>query len=394
MKILLATPFYPPEVGGIQCHTSNIVRQLSARHDITVVTNTLAEDSSGKEKPNVVRIPFITLGYPYETLSNFRVATSFSKLQETFQLGHDVVHVHGHHYPLTWLCTALAKKHGVPLVLTLHGMYALNPDTVGGKTLVEEIFNRTVFRLLLGRTNSVIGLTRTIAEYARRYGKYGGHTKYYVVPNGVDMEKYNRNLQRKYEYRIKYGLPLDRRIVLFRGRFTHVKGMIEAVSAAESVLRSDEGFFFVFVGAGPLAEMPRILASKFKQRVRVFGWLPADAVPELYIASDTYMLPSRWEALPITLLEAMAARLHVVSVPVGGIMDVLKGYPFKTIIAQLTSESLAAALRNAPQHDTGIVNSTASNLEEYLSFFDWSNIARKVETVYCDTCSDQQTVNP
>jgi glycosyltransferase involved in cell wall biosynthesis len=391
MKILMATPFYTPEVGGIACHTSNIVKHLSARHNVSVVTNTLAEHSSGKEELHVVRIPFITFRYPYETLLNFRVPTSFSKLEEIFQQDPDVVHVHGHHYPLTWLCTILAKKHGVPLVLTMHGMYALDPDTVGGRTPAEEIFNRTIFRVLLDRTNSVIGLTRTIAEYARRYEDR--HTKYYVVPNGVDMEKYNQNLRRKCEYRIKYGLPLDKTIVLFRGRFARVKGIIEAVSAADSLLRSDEGLFFVFVGAGPLAGMPRILASRFKEDVRVFGWLPSEAVPELYIASDTYMLPSRWEALPITLLEAMAARLYVVSVPVGGIMDVLKGYPFKTIIQELTPDNLAAAVRSAPRHDSRIDNSTASDLDQYLSSFDWSNIARKVETVYYDTCSDRRTVN-
>ena len=40
----------------------------------------------------------------------------------------DIIHTHGHHYYLTWKTIAAAKKLKIPSVLTLHGLYALNPE--------------------------------------------------------------------------------------------------------------------------------------------------------------------------------------------------------------------------------------------------------------------------
>ena len=379
MKILFVTPFYPPDVGGISCHVSNVVEYVAEKHEVSVIAHAIEGKDLPDGKISFSRVPFISPpSYPYQTLRNLRVPVSLSPLMVALREEPDLVHVHGHHYPLTWLAATYAKRKGIPVVLTLHGMYALDPHTFGAKTFKEEIFNRSILAFLLRQTDSVIGLTHVVAEYASRYGKK--HTRYYVIPNGVRMSDYDHRLHRKTDYRIKYGLPLERKIVIYRGRFTHIKGFMKALAAAERGLRATKKFYFLFVGAGPLRSAATELADNFKDNVKVIDWTPTEAVPELYVASDIYLLSSMSEGLPITLLEAMAANLHVVTTNLPGVTDVLRGYPLKTIIEDFSPDGIWKAIRSVPEDDQKIELSAHSS--RYIRTFDWRNVVNKIELVY------------
>lgn len=373
MKILIATPFYPPDVGGIAYHVFNIARHLSKRHELTIVKNDKDYGITVNKGIKVVKIPsFNPSPYPYQTISSFRIPLTAWKLGEIIKNEKiDLVHAHGHHYPITWLSIFYAKKYGKLTILTLHGMYALNPHVTGGKTLLEEVFNNLIFRSLLKKTDTVIGLTKSIVSYARKYGTK--KTKYYVIPNGVDLDLYNKNLHRKIEYRIKYGLPLDKIIVLFRGRFTYVKGVLEAAYAAKSVENKKSNLFFLFVGEGPLKYAVKKILSDLKN-VKILSWTPQETIHELYIASDVYLLPSKWEALPITLIEAMAARLYIISTLVGGINDVLHGYPLSIAIKDTKYSTIAKALLKVAHE-----NFKVYEVERYIEQFDWKSITNRIE---------------
>ena len=216
-------------------------------------------------------------------------------------------------------------------------------------------------------------------NYAKNYGPK--EAKYYEIPNGIDLDSYERNLHKKAEYRDKYGLPKDKTIVLFIGRFTHVKGVLEAAYAAKQTIKSRPNMFFLFVGNGPLKRDIENILNGVKN-IKILDWIPMEAVHELYIASDIYFLPSKWEALPITLMEAMAARLYIVSTPVGGIPDVLTNYPLKTFIYSLDLKLIVKALNEASRKiciKNGMVN---NRVGAYIAQFDWRNIVYKIEQVY------------
>ncbi len=383
----MVTTFYPPHVGGIEYHVEALSRHLTKRgHKVTVLTSMLSRkglDSHRKASDGIGVYRLKTIfppRWPYPALSSQGFAPgaheAIKKIVSEREI--DIVHVHGHHYYLSWTAIDAARSLGVPSVMTLHGLYALKPTDFLANAQ-EEIFNRFIFSRALKKVDATIGLTPTITEYARKYGPVSQN--YFTIPNGVDQEIFTSNQENRSNYRRKYGIE-DRIVVLFRGRFAAVKGVRELAAASRLVVKENAKVFFLFVGDGPLSgELARLL-EPIRARSRILGWSPVDQIHELYIASDIFTLPSKSEALPLTILEAMAARLQIVSTPVGGIPDILESYPYKTYIKEASPTDISASLLNAIDKAQKRKAKPAQHSYGFLDAFRWDKIASQVETVY------------
>jgi glycosyltransferase involved in cell wall biosynthesis len=380
-RVTIVTPFYPPDLGGIAVHVHELVNRLMSFgikcQVITCARNPrslywVKRIGDGLELVGVNSVTPIS--FP-ETMRSFRIPFYGTFIRDIIcSFDPDIIHLHGHHYPISWLVAFDQKLHDIPKVLTVHGMYALNPYNVGGKTIIEEIFNQTLLRSFLSKIDGVIALTRTIAKYISRYT----HKPIFIIPNGVNVNVFQENLHRKMEYRRNYGLPEDRKVILFRGRFNHVKGIIEYSEAAAILSRLRDDVYFLAVGDGPLKS---IIIKIFEKYVngQVMFWTPYERIHELYIASDVYVMPSKWEAFGITLLESMAADLVIVATNIGGIPDVLDQYPKKVLIYPPVTRSILYGIINAlkmtdKQHQ--------QKRQDILRHYDWENIARKVISSY------------
>jgi len=327
-RILQVTPFFPPDRGGIANHASNLCSKLTLLgHRVSVVSPKRwgINISLESNDQTVFRLPsFYLPGWPYPTLRSVSVPLDFGrKLDSIIRTGKfDIIHAHGHHYPITWMAIASASKYDLPCVLTLHGMFALNPTVFGGKTMLETLFNKYAFTKILAKVNAVIGLTRQVTEYAMAFGERS--TKYSTIPNGVDTDKYKENLKRKKAFRKKYNLDENNIVILFCGRFERVKGAMEFATAISNIVnKTPTGLQIVMVGEGSLESKLKSIVDGLHQ-IQVLSWRPAEEIHELYIASDIFVIPSRFEALPIAMIEAMNAGLHVIYTAVGGIPDVLE----------------------------------------------------------------------
>lgn len=387
MNILMVTPFYPPHIGGIEYHVENLSKQLAKKgHKITVLTSMMPGKKGvpckiSSDAIDVIRIKTRFLSDRiYPSLSSQGLSLNIRKTVERLVMEKhiDILHAHGHHYFLTWRAIEAAKSLGIPSVLTLHGLYALHPtDTVA--QIIEEAFNRTIFKYQLNNVAAIIGLTPRITNYAKRYCT--SSKDFFTIPNGVDLQLFKTNRKNRDSYRKKYGIASETIVVLFRGRLATIKGVLELAEAAKLVIMKNKKILFLFVGEGPLAEELARTLSPIRNNSKIIGWTPTDEIHELYLASDIFVLPSKSEALPLTILEAMAARLHIIATPVGGIPEVLQNYPFKTIINQATPSKICATILSViavlGKSFTGQTSESS-----YMSSFDWGKIAASVESVY------------
>jgi glycosyltransferase involved in cell wall biosynthesis len=383
MKILQVTPFFPPDKGGIASHVFKLCKHLHNQNISVSVASpkrlgaTLEGFGLTVKRLNSLYLP----GWPYPTLSSVSIPFDFGiRLRSLIRNGQfDIIHIHGHHYPISWLAVNAANKYGIPVALTLHGTFSLNPYVSGGKTGIEIWLNKNFFPRVLNNASAIIGLTKQITKYAMMFG--GNTTQYFTIPNGIDTDIYTENLDLKKKYREKYGFSPDAIIILFLGRFEHVKGILEFVNAAKELTNElGKRVEVVLVGGGSL-EQEIVQKSNSTCGIHILGWQKEDMVHEIYIASDIFVLPSRFEALPITVIEAMNAGLHIVYSAVGGVPEILQPYPKKTPLSEVTSQKIRQALVSVIEEN--FFDPKLNNLStEYAKTFDWRKIIIQVKGVY------------
>lgn len=384
--MLQVTPFFPPDTGGISNHTYNLCMNLSKLETQVkiICPSRLTADTKFEfvnSSMSISRTRSIFLpGWPYQTLRSISIPLDLGACitQALKKNKIDIVHVHGHHYPLSWLAVYYAKKHNVPCVLTLHGTFALNPTILGGRTKYEDLFNKYIFTRILRQTSAIIGLTEGITKYAKQFDHKTTNC-YFTIPNGVNTVTFRENLWRKNEYRRKYGIDDDSIIILFSGRFEKVKGILELVRAVAEIEHSSHNkkISFIFLGSGSLESYLRSELGKLNY-VHIFKWQPMDTIHELYIASDIFIIPSKFEALPITVVEAMNAGLHIVYTPIGGLPEILQGYNAKTELRDGSSEDIVSKLSHVIQ----ILTSTDYDSLSYAQKFDWVDITAQTLSTY------------
>ena len=124
--------------------------------------------------------------------------------------------------------------------------------------------------------------------------------------------------------RQKIGLKKDDVFFIAVGRLVYEKGHEFLVEAMSTVARSDPHAIAGICGAGPLQDplQAQIEKLNLQDKVKLLGqW---DEIPELLAASDVFVLPSRWEGLPMALLEGMMAGLPVIATQVEGVDEVVQ----------------------------------------------------------------------
>jgi glycosyltransferase involved in cell wall biosynthesis len=78
---------------------------------------------------------------------------------------------------------------------------------------------------------------------------------------------------------------------------------------------------------------------------RLLGTRPPEEMPAAFAVADFFCLPSWWEAMPMSVLEAMAASLPVVATDVGDVARLVEDGVTGYVVAPHAPEELAAALR-------------------------------------------------
>jgi glycosyltransferase involved in cell wall biosynthesis len=144
------------------------------------------------------------------------------------------------------------------------------------------------------------------------------------IPNGVDTGHFHPvDGASKRQLRQQIGLP-EGWMVIYAGRLAPEKGIDVLIDAWPRVVRQRPDAQLTLVGAGSdLGDLCNRVESLGIERSVHFVGECSDVAPLLQ-AADAFVLPSKTEGLPVSLLEAMACGLPVVATQVGGSRQVLE----------------------------------------------------------------------
>ena len=244
----------------------------------------------------------------------------------------DIAHTHG--YRPDVLAGTAARRAGAPVVSTVHGFT--------GGTRRNRFYEWLQVRALR-RCDAVAAVSRPLAERLR--AERVPADRLFCVPNGFAPIP----MLPRADARAALGLPADARVVGWVGRLSREKGPDVALRALAALgRRGDHSTLLAIVGEGREAEKLGAQAQEagLTIRLRWVGLRPRAA--EVLRAFDAFLLSSRTEGTPITLLEAMAAGVPIVATRVGGVPDVVSSEE-ALLVASEDADAMATALETIAQ---------------------------------------------
>jgi glycosyltransferase involved in cell wall biosynthesis len=179
-------------------------------------------------------------------------------------------------------------------------------------------------RFLLRRKDHAVGVGEAVRQaLIRNEGLSPARVE--VIHNGIPLDPFKRVVPEVDRLAVRRDLHLDVDdiVVIQVARLDYLKDHATAIRAFDLALRSCPRLRLLLVGDGPERAMiePLIRRLELGDRVQLLG--TRTDIPRLLAASDLALLSSISEGIPLVLIEAMAARLPVVSTEVGGIPEIV-----------------------------------------------------------------------
>jgi glycosyltransferase involved in cell wall biosynthesis len=259
--------------------------------------------------------------------------------------------VHFHHLRplLSFFRNPMGRgKYNVPIVFTAHGLHIHKYEfynSIRGK--INYFLRFHLEKWLLSKADRIIAVSREDKGFLEE--KYHLKNVSYLT-NGIDFSALNagsRASQNKADLRRKLDLPMDDFLFVTVARFNFQKGydiLIKAISLVKDTIKKHK-CRFIFVGDGSEFERVKLLSQNLSVYEYIIFLGARTDVYDILKAGDVSLLPSRWEGLPIILLETGLLKIPVIASNTYGNREIIKeknGILFKN----LDSEALATVIQD------------------------------------------------
>jgi glycosyltransferase involved in cell wall biosynthesis len=207
--------------------------------------------------------------------------------------------------------------------------------------------------------------------------------RFVTVANGISSAPHTRPRDL---VRAGLGLAAGDRLVLSVGSLTTQKAQDVMVEAFAEVASAVPGARLMIAGEGPLrAALERQIAGHGLEGRAVLLGDRSDTA-ELMVAADLFVLSSRREGLPMTLIEAMRAGCATVSTRIGGTGEVVADGVTGRLVEVGDAPALAVAMRDLLQDDPRRQVYAAAGRTRFETRFTAERMVRETETMYRDVC--------
>lgn len=203
-----------------------------------------------------------------------------------------------------------------------------------------------------------------------------------TVVNGVGPNPHLGDAALRARKRAEFGLDDRTPVIGTLAVMTEQKGLKYLLPAAQQVLARHPHARFLVVGGGPLEATLRAEADALGLAGRVIftGWRTDNL--EILASLDVFLMTSLWEAMPMALLEAMAARLAIVATDVGDNRGVLADGDCGLVIPPADSPAIAAALDTLLTRPDLTVELSRRAYDRFADEFTASHMLEQYERIY------------
>jgi glycosyltransferase involved in cell wall biosynthesis len=298
-RILHVAHNIAPHVGGLEAVVTAETRGLQERgYDVTVVGSaspgsTAPAGHTLEDGVRVIRVPAWhgleqRWGIPFPVFSPRLVTTLAREVRRA-----DLVHVHDLLYLSSWVAALWCRLARTPYVVHRHVGFVHHPSRL--VRLVQSVVIATFGRLVTGGARALVAIDDHVAASLET-----SPVPAHVLGNGVDTDLFRpMSAPGRAVLRARLGLPTERVLALFVGRFVPKKGFAEVLAAA------GDDYDLVLAGGDRPADVT-------DPRVHFLGEVAPDQVAAAYGAVDLMIVASVGEC-PLTVLESMASGLPLLA---------------------------------------------------------------------------------
>ncbi len=389
MRILTATHYWLPHIGGVEFEAHEQCCRLVARgHDVTVVSSRIADDRPlsfddgfpvHKVAASNVLEDKLRLPYPLYSPKLFSVASELAR-------DVDVVLAHTHTFMTTAAAAHGARRNRKPFVLIQNNPYIEYRFPLD---LVQKTADATIARYTVRSADRLIAISEFTAQYVRRLAPKRDVT---VMHLGTDRERFSPvDGDRRVEIRRRLGLPVDAFVALTVRRLFFRNGLDTLLDAAGD-LRDRSDLHVVIGGSGPeRREIEEQIRRDRLDNVHVVGFIPDADLPDYYRAADVFVLPTRTaEGFGLVIMEAAASGIPAIATDSGAPREIVDEGVTGFLVPPGAPRELAAAI--ARLHDAPDVLATMSRAAlDKSAEFTWDRSIDILERVLIEAIEQTAT---
>ena len=383
MRILHVVPSFAPcfSHGGVVNASYQIAKkQVEAGHDVTVyTTDSCRERLKFKDNYNV-DVDGIKVFYFKNVSNTFKnkltidtPITLISYLKKTVS-DFDIIHIHEHRQSLAIAAHRYAVKNNVPYVLQAHGSVL----PFFQKEKLKDIFDKLWGFDILHDASKVFALTEVEKEQYLKMGVSSDRIE--IVPLGINLNEY-RDLPDKGNFKSKYNIGDDEKLILFLGRIHKIKGLDLLV---ESFSRIDNTNVKLAIVGGDYdfkEELERRIDElNLADKIIFPGVLTGRDKIEALIDCDIFVMPSRYESFTTSGLEAMACSKPLILTKNNHIHTWVKDNV--GLVCEFDREELSECMETL-LNDEKLCEKFGENGKKLITEkYDWNKIEKQISSIY------------
>lgn len=315
-------------LGGGERHLVDLTQALSRRgHDVHVALrpgSLLQEQLKALPARNIIELPL-------RNALDLKSALGLARLLRERRI--EIAHAHmARDYPLAAFATGRAPE--ARLIITRHVLFPL----------------KRIHALTLSRVARVIAVSEPVAR-ALNAQKIFPARKISVVPNGIDLERFDTSKRDESRASLsqKLGIDGERLLVGTLGEINQLKGHEEFLRAAALISKQFARADFIIAGADTTrtgehrAALERLIGdSGLRGRVHLPGWI--EDVAGYLAALDVFVSASRTESFGLAIVEAMASGAAVVATMTEGARSIVEDGATGSLVPVGDAEAMAASV--------------------------------------------------
>ena len=373
LKVLQVCPRFSPFIGGIATHVKELAKNLASLGvDVEVYTT----DPEGRlpkreimDSVTVNRFRSYSLGDLY-----FFSPGLYRELRKLRSA--DVVHVHNYQDFCALAAVCAKRNYQKPLIFTPHfHPVGANELRTMGKKLYASLVGRHIFE----NSDAVIAVSNYEKHLLSETFHFNEQRITYV-PNGINVKNCTY---------VARGINPRKKSILYVGRLEEYKGVQYLISAFPKVREKEKDAQLLIVGMGSHKKKLVSLAESLgvRNNVHFLGNVSDVELANLYSTSSLFVMPSKYEAFCIAMVEAMGCGLPVIATRVGGMSELIGNNLRGLLIDYPPDVKTLAEMESRLLGDSSFSSRIGHVARDYvLEEFSWRLVAENLIKVYTTLC--------